>query len=200
MDYNDIKTRLERVYSSIKSRFDNDVIKHQKVERNITETVASFKISFDKGLNASDAENKIFTIIHNLANLKDNLKKSLYDSGGNEQDIENEINSSLHLQLILDLSNQDKHGYPLTKTKRSLKDPQIKNIAQSLSLGSSGPNSSSSYSINPFTGQSTMSGDCKTVINAEIVDSSGNLIIHLDELINASIAKWEEVIKKYNIN
>ena len=61
--------------------------------------------------------NKIFIIFYNLASLKDNIKNCLEKKGLDKNLIEIEINNSLHLQVLIDIVNQEKHGYPLKKTK-----------------------------------------------------------------------------------
>ena len=133
MDFNDIKTRLQRVYNSINAIYDTDIEGGINVEIRETSDGISMKTTFGRN-DETEAQVKIISIIHNIANLKDNLKNRLRDLRLNPQLVEAEINNSLPLQLIADLSNQDKHGYPLERTQRSNKDPLIKNIKSGLQL------------------------------------------------------------------
>jgi hypothetical protein len=196
MDYNNTKSRLERVYSSINGILEEDMRNCIKVEHQENHTGKSIKISFDNNFEEAEAENKINVIIHNLANLKDHLKKKVKDG----QDIENEINGSLYLQIVLDLSNQEKHGYPLTRIRRSDKDPRITNIRQSLRAYPNSSNSKISFFIDPHTGIRGTTNNCIIAINADVVDLRGDRIFDLDELIERAIVAWEVIIKKYNIN
>ena len=198
MDFNDITTRLKRIYSSIDARFDYDIDKHINIEKESTPTQKSIKVSFDKQTNESDALNKIVTVIDNLAKLKDHLKNRLSTNGGNPQVIENEINASFHLSIVLDLSNQDKHGYPLGRKKRSHKNPRIENVESAMQLTSS-QGQWSYFTMDPITGEYKTQGDCKVAIMADIVDDQGNKLMKIDELINGTLAQWERIIKKYNI-
>ena len=191
MDYNSVKSRLERVYSSINKQFENDISKHV----DIVETDEIISISFNNDNDTAGTLNSINTIIHNLANLKDNLKNILDEKGLKGQFIEDEINNSIYLQLVVDLSNQEKHGYPLKRIRRSKKDPLIKNINRHLSMSGN----DSSVIIDQRTNQIKSTGDSKIVITANITDSKGRILFKLDELVDNSINKWEEIIKKYNI-
>lgn len=198
MDFNDITIRLKRIYSSIDARFDYDIDKHINIEKESTPTQKSIKVSFDKQTNESDALNKIVTIIDNLAKLKDHLRNRLFTNGVNPQIIENEINNSFHLQIVLDLSNQDKHGSPLTRTNRSNKNPQIENVESAMQLTSS-QGQASFFIMDPITGEYKTQGDCKVVIMADILDDQKNKLMGIDELIDGAISQWERIIKKYNI-
>jgi len=195
MDFNDIKTRLERVYSSINARFDNNIEKH--VKKHLIhikeENKVLIGVSFNKISKEVDDLNKIIMIIHNLANLKDHLKSIISGRDETPEVIEQEINNSFDLQLIIDLSNQEKHGYPLTRTNRSGKNPQIRNVNNVLQLTGS---SSVRISMN---GKVESQGNVKVSIIADITDENGNKIVELDKLIGNAISKWEEVIKKYNL-
>lgn len=90
----------------------------------------------------------------------------------------------------MDLVNQEKHGSPLTKTRRSDKDPRITELRQSLSL-------STGNNVNGFAGffishkgKSMLQGDTKITISAFENDGEGNLLFDLDVLIEESYNKW----------
>ncbi len=192
MDFNNISIRLKRIYTSVNARVET------KLDRaiNLVKTSKSFKITFDK--HSEDPLNKIFIILHNLANLKDHLKIILNSKGGNRQDIENEINNSLHLKIIIDLSNADKHGYP-TRSNRSQLNPQIKNVRHSLHVKKTEDQPQASFSINMLSGNHSTNSVAKVVIAADVVDQNENFIMSLDQLINSGLTMWEKILKKYNI-
>lgn len=112
MDYNDFSSRLKRTISSLNGRFDEEVAVYVNYSQN--ENESSFSI-----IAGNDDEetiiNKIFIILYNLSSLKDHLKNHLKGKNINPQIIEDEINNSLHLQILIDIVNQEKHGYPLKK-------------------------------------------------------------------------------------
>ncbi len=111
------------------ARFDNDIRKNTNVEFIQTDKGTGTRTTFGKS-DENSYLNNIMIILHNLANIKDNLIKSLEAKGKTKQQakriVEDEINSSLHLQVLIDMVNQEKHGYPLTLHIRSHKNPLIK--------------------------------------------------------------------------
>src|SRR5690606_10114039 len=110
---------------------------------------------------------------------------------GSPQIVENEINNSLHLQVLIDIINQEKHGYPL-KNKRSFKDPLITNIKESyrFTISSSNNQDTSSYLFLTQKGIKPVGkGKEQMVITAEITDGNSNLLFSLDELVDISFYK-----------
>lgn len=141
----------------------------------------------------SALRNQINIIIANLANIKDCLKNKITKNGGNREIIETEINNSIYLQIIMDLANQEKHGYPLTITRRSKKDPRVENIHRALTIS----NKQDDIVIRRSDGAAIK--NCMTTIVADIVDANGNFLYRLDDLVQKVLESWETIIKKYNI-
>lgn len=178
MDYNDIKTRLTRTFSSLNQRFDEDIERHV----NIVEWENGRGLSITFGEQDEDALlNKIMIILYNLSSLKDHLKNCLSKNGYNPQLIEDEINKSLHLQVLIDIVNQEKHGAPLRKT-RSYRNPVFRYPSQS---------------FRPFFSKN-MSSEIPTMfIDALIKDDKENIIFYLDELVETCFEKWSQIAIKY---
>ena len=129
MDFNDIKLRLSRTLSAIDEQFDGDILANSVV----TKTHRTFNYKFGNKT-PDQLSNRIFTVLHDLATLKDHSVNALNKKRvpGSKNIVESLINSSLEMQVLMDLVNQDKHGYPLMKYKRSKLDPIIKDISQGL--------------------------------------------------------------------
>lgn len=196
MDYNDIRIRLERTLKSLNSRFDEDVLGN--INYNSFKEINShgFSVSFGKD-DAETLMNKIFLILYNLASFKDHIKNSLKKNNIDAKIVETEIDNSIHLQILIDIINQEKHGTPL-RNNRSGKSPVIKNPMQALTVSSgTEPNSVSFFSMHP-DGRVEMGGNTKISIIAEIYDNQNNFLFQLDELIENSLAKWENLIKTNN--
>lgn len=196
MDYNDINLRLERLYLSINKKFEDNVLEHMQTKEITDGKKFTISITFDAKHNENETFDRINNIISNLANLKDHLKTILEQRGGDAQKIEDEINQNLSLQVILDLHNQEKHCYPLTKTKRSGKDPKIINISKAIS---SRPGvKATAFIRDPITGAGA-TNNMAIVITADVVDNQGNLLYGLSDLIDKSLNSWETIITKYNL-
>ena len=196
MDFNDITSRLERIYVSVKSKIDYDLEKNINIKTESQANSYSLMGTFDKG-SIAEKENKILIIIHNLANLKDHLKQIMQSKGGDKQKIEDEIDASPALQIIIDLANSEKHTYP-TRSNRSGLNPKLDEIHSFMSLSVSSPEEVSSFTFNPY-GSFQATGDVGVNISADILDEHNNKIMTLDEHIEKSIIKWEEIITKYDL-
>ncbi len=192
MDYNDVQARLKNIYSSIDEQYSYGHEALGMAHWEQTDNQISF--SFLNPNNKPRVINQINNVISNLANIKDCLKKKLQDRGDDPQAIEYEINDSLYLQLVLDLSNQEKHGYPLTKTSRSQKNPLIKNVNRGLSRSNRLDN------IRYEQSDGSVIVNMMIIITADVTDSQDNLLCRLDELVENALKFWENTIKKYNID
>jgi len=195
MNYNDIQSRLKAIYTSIDQQYSYgaDALNTMHTEMDKEGNQFKLTISFYNPADESKVLNQINNIISNLANIKDCLKRKLEDRGDNPQTIESEIDNSTDLQIIIDLANQEKHGYPLTKTRRSQKDPLIKNIGRSLRPSNKPDN------IRVERSDGAAIQNVMTSITADITDSNGNFLCRLDDLVENALNDWEGIIKKYNV-
>lgn len=183
MDFNDLEQRLSLLYKAINTNYsiNYSVIPHtREYEENgkkyFQVIIGAGNITTDEVL---DAYNRIIHIIHQLANLKDNLKKYLNNKSASGQIVEDNINNSLFLSIITDLSNSDKHGYP-TNSKRSKLDPKIINVRKEMKIN----NKLAKVFYNVM--------DSRIMFTADIVDFNDNFICDFNELIEESIENWED--------
>lgn len=187
MDYNDIKFRIQRTSESLKGRFDENIDAHTHYE--FYERNGEQRVSITFGSNdEKKLINPIMIILHNLANLKDNLKNCLKSNGHDPQLVEDEINNSIHLQVLIDIVNQEKHGSPLKKS-RSQRKPVISEPSQSFRMGSTIRDEDGNVISND--GPPTM------LIDAYIRDENNKLLFRLDELVETSYSKWIQIAKIY---
>ena len=133
MDFNDIKSRLERGAVALNTQFDTDYKKHTNIKFIDTKGGTGIELTFGKD-SKTEVEYKIVSILQGLATLKDHLKNCLANNWHQAKIVEDEVNACLHLQVLVDLVNADKHKYP-TNLNRSEKNPIIKNAQQALALG-----------------------------------------------------------------
>jgi len=189
MNYDDIKSRIDRTYVAINAKVDNDIDKHAHYhfyEKNGEQRVTvTFGTEEEKGLMLP-----IMSVIHLLATLKDHLKNSLKEKGHDPLLVERTIDESIHLQILIDIDNQDKHGTNLRKS-RSNKSPIITDIHQGFYLGSK---------VYDIEGKVINKNGPPTIaIKALIKDSNGSILFYLDEMIEICYSKWIEIIKKYQL-
>lgn len=193
MDFNNLAFRLERMYGAIGQASDGDILKYVHVHTNNTgvEQGKEFVITFDNGKSDAEKANIVFPIIEHLAKLKDHLKIKL---GSNASKVESKINSCLFLQLIMDLSNAEKHGYPLTRSNRSDKKPKLKNVQNALVIPPK-----QRVGFNARTGELTEWNNCYITISGEVVDDKDEFICNITELFASATSSWEEFIAEQDI-
>jgi hypothetical protein len=183
MDYNDIRARLSRTMASLNERFDDDIDKYVRVEE--WSSGEGVSIVFE-GEDEEALLNRIMIILYNLASLKDHIKNRLSAKGLNPMIVETEIDNSLHLQVLIDIVNQEKHGTPLKKSRSNkgavIRYPRIGYF--------------------PFRKHPDAAADDEEgtmVIHALIKDNRENLLFHLDDLIETCFAKWNELINSNSL-
>jgi hypothetical protein len=196
MDFNDLKNRLGKTFTSIGNFFDYDVVGGSKVTDEDMGSHHTLTVTFGND-DYSTLENKIFLVLYNLSSVKDHLKNCLANTGYDPKEVENEIDNSLHLRVLIDLVNQEKHGYPLRKRNRSGKNPIIKNVEQVLTLRKN-PKREAPLSISfSSDGTVTSEGNSSIDIVADIFDENDNILFDLDELVETCYTKFEHIAKKY---
>lgn len=208
MDYNDFSERLKRTLNSLNARFNDDievfVTNVEKVTINPDNSkTTTINISYSFGKESYETiMNKIFIILYNLSSLKDHLKNILNKKGINQQEVEDEINNSLHMQVLIDIVNQEKHGSPLKKTNRSNKNPKIVKAQQGLrttiTATPQNPEVESAIFFTKTGIEQVGDGTQQMVITAEIVDGNDNKLFSLDELLDVSYEKFLNIANKHN--
>jgi len=193
MDFNDLALRLNRLYHAIGRAADWDVRKHVRVTPmdNTPDSLTLYQVTFDATTDETGNTNIIVSIIGHLAKLKDHLKNRMADSA---QLVEDYINQSAYLQIIIDLSNSEKHGYPLQRRERSGKSPMLENIQCSLVIP---PQERIGIEMN--TGRIVDPGKSRIEVTADVVDGSGELIFRFAELIDNALSQWEQFIDTHDL-
>jgi hypothetical protein len=194
MNLNDIQSRLDRALTDLNIRVDDDYKRHVKVE--LIDKGASYTLPGKE--NQTTIDSKVLSIIRSLGTLKDHLKECLVAGGHKGQIVEDAINSSLHLQVLVDIYNADKHGgYPLDNPRSKL-NPSPKNEKQSLTVVGDlrqavvmvpPPNSGIELEIkgvNSFV-----------VLTADICSENGQFIFSFDTLVETCYFQLMLIAKQY---
>ena len=195
MDLNNLQSRLDVINCAATSRIDIDYKKYAKVT-----PIESGGITVDLPgkSNPLKIAADIYSILHLLATLKDHLKNKLEASGFDKNIVEREIDSSIHLQILIDLINQEKHGYPLTKHIRSNKNPVIKQMSYTLINNNHGKEII--MSIGTKGELDVLDGIPPSVaLFANIFDDRGNYLFNFDELVDNCYNKWLSIATTHNL-
>lgn len=194
IDYNDIETRIKLLYKATdsyinKTSFVRPQILKEDLEKSPGKTTFKITIGGRKMTDEDTLEtiNYINQMVDSLANLKDNTTNALKFEGISKKQSENIINSyidnSLELCIITDLDNQNKHGYPLRRT-RSKFTPLIRNIRPEMT-------------IPLFFGWTDLFNNGKVLFEADIIDNNGQIITTFRKIIERSVELWENFYLQY---
>jgi hypothetical protein len=173
----DLQRRIRRIYSAIQATEDND-ISHYPPVLTMTEKMMIIHQDWRGDMTHEELENDAHTAVHNIANLYDHLRHQAARSGVDKRLVDDAACESLAIQIVRDLSNNDKHGYPTRDRGYSTLAPKLQNVSRVLRV-STGKQSNSgvsvSVSLNHVT-QTKGSNSAKVIITGEVVDSDGNTV------------------------
>jgi hypothetical protein len=187
-----IQKRISRIYAAVDAAKESDL---GKLQGRVIQTprVSALFQDFRGGLSQEQLSNQAHLVIHNIANLRDHLRRWAAQKGLNRDKVDQTVKSSFELQVIQDLSNNDKHGYPPRDGGCSGKAPQLGEVTRVLRLCGSG--------VATFTGgapQITGDSTAEAVVTAEIFDQAGGRIGDLHDVAAEAVSAWEKLLKDFN--
>lgn len=198
MDGSDLVGRLERVYASLEAAMEADLALF-KPKVVVNEKELAIYQDFVGDLSEADVQNAAFGLIHNIANLRDNVSRWAED---NSQSFDGGTFIAQHLSLCLiqDLSNADKHGFPLKRKRWSGRSPLITDLRQVMRIVTPGDGG---VTVVTFTTQGPKlagQGKAYVAITGRIVDGErdedlGDLL----DTCNQGLSKWEAQLSEFGV-
>lgn len=195
MDFNDLNTKLSRLYAALGEQYDADISNNINDERR---AFPDGRFEHHTTFGSKDPaikQNLVMNAIHLVGSLKDIIKNKLREKDKDPLLYEKLIDANEALALITDLDNKDKHGAPLTHKSRSSKDPRIVKIEQALRGRGITNVAFTTDLITGVTKLDHVEGDVKIVVIADVVDREGNLIMPLDKMMAESVRSIEDFVK-----
>ena len=192
MDFNDIEQRLRRLYSAISEMSSTDFENEIKITRSQLNGGTQVSIRFGN-LSEEELYNRVSLAIGLVAGLKDHIKNRLRVLGKNPKTVETMINNSPDFCLIMDLNNQEKHGYPLQEDrKRSGKDPKLQSVRQAMAISGTGGGIR-------LDGTLTAPQNTSIAILGVVVDGNGNPLPDIASILSSAISEAEKFIDSEGI-
>ena len=196
----EVFARLQRIYAVIGATIEKDLSQFRPTARHEGKGVV---VHFDFRGTLSDEQisNIAHIAIHNVANLGNHLRKWAARVGKDPQIVENAINESFPLRVVIDLSNNDKHGYPPRDGGRSRKAPKLVDLCRLLNV-SAGPEPGSQSSVVFSLGGPThiqAEGSASVIVSGRVVGQDGEFIGNLEDFLLAATAAWDDVLSKFGI-
>ena len=166
-----------------------------------TEQFIALCQDFRGDLNDEELSNLAHSMIHNIANLCDHLRRWAAHNGQDKNKVDETVNQSFALQIIKDLSNNDKHGYPPRDGGRSGISPKLVGINRVFQLTTK-PEVGAYMAMtlgHDGTPKVSGSGSAKAVITGDVVDRSNNRIGDLHEIAIEAVEAWEQLLNDFNL-
>jgi hypothetical protein len=195
-----IRQRMSRIYSAIGVTEEKD---SKKLKATVIENVG-FKAhvqDFRGCLSDEELSNQIHLVIHNIANLADHLRRWAAKNGRDKQRVNQILRSSFELQVIQDLSDNDKHGYPPRDGGRSGKSPQLAEIDRVMCLQPQANNGSVIAMTIGAGGVPKFMGDvsAKAVVISRIVDYDNNYLCEFSDITAKAVEAWETLLLEFGL-
>ncbi|MEX0702108.1 MAG: hypothetical protein WD069_08425 [Planctomycetales bacterium] len=200
MTQDELLNRLHRIYSAVGATTVFDMAKLPgKVFRG--EKIVGVFQDFSGGLTEHDITNAAQSVIHNIASLHDHLKKWARANGKDASKVDIACSNSLHLQIVRDLWDQDKHGGDRRDGGFSQRSPRLGEIRSQMTLTTQ-PKAGSwvTMTLGP-KGEPVIHGDgsAKAIITAEVVDKDGQALGDLFEIGERCVQVWESLLVEFGL-
>jgi hypothetical protein len=195
-----ILRRISRIYSAIESIEEDNP---QKLKATVVQT-DKFKAVFQDfrgGFSDDELSNEAHSVIHNIANLRDHLRRWAANNGKDRTRVDRAVNNCFELRIVTDLSNNDKHGYPPRDGGYSKRSPRLADISRVMRLQTQANKGSMIAMVIGAGGVPKFSGDgiAKAVVTGDIVDNDENRIGDLYSIANKAVKAWESLLVDFGL-
>lgn len=176
--------RIKRIYAAITVAEESNLELFEPIVMEDGDTLEITQ-DFQGTLNQEELANLAYSIIHNIANLRDHVRRLVKTRGINVSSVTEIFESSIEIRIIQDLSNNDKHGYPPRNGGKSGLSPKLGNIKQGLQITAFDEG-----------GRPSKLG---VVVSGEIFDAEGNPIGNLYLVAKKAVEVWEQFLASIGI-
>lgn len=192
--------RLRRIRAAIASNEDPDLGKFP-AQVFIGKNFRLVSQDFRDGQSDEQIANRANNLIHSIANLRDNLIHWAKAHGKSPQRVWDTFRASFPIRVIMDLSNVDKHGYPLDRGSASGRDPKLVDADSVLSIKGGTPGRWSGVRADPATGRLHKFGDgaAAVIITGQVVDKDGVVLGDLWSIGLQAVTDWEALLTEYGV-
>ena len=194
MSNDKVLDRLHRIYAAVSATVEGDLSRFPPKVVSNERGVAMYQ-DFLGGLNAAQLSNLAHSVIHNIANFQYHLRRWAANNGHDPKAVDQVLGKSAPLQLLKDLSNNDKHGYPPRNGGHSGRTPKLKDVTRVLRLTTgTGAGSGIAVYFTPQGPKQVASGGSGSavVITGQVVDGSGSRLGDLHDIEDEALKVWEQ--------
>jgi hypothetical protein len=192
----DIDSRLRRMYAAVGATIEEDLsfLRAQRFANGV---------GFNIRGSQSDEElaNELHSAVYNVAHLRDHLRTWARANGKDAEKVRQAIRNSAPLQIIVDLSNTDKHGGSPPGGGWSGKSPRVTRISRAVRLHV-GPEQRQTSVVFSFDGSPPRveAGSADVAIVADVVDGKGKVLGDLQLILAEAVSAWERLVKELGLD
>jgi hypothetical protein len=152
-------------------------------------------IDFSAPLSQAELSNAAHAAVHAVAHLRDHFKRAAKVAGLGKSAVARVIEGSPALQVVIDLSEADKHGADRRNGGRSGRNPKFITIGRALTARTR-PGEPTSSVIFKFDGSPPVveSGIADVRVVATVADKDGNLIGELGGILDDAMKAWDALL------
>jgi len=153
---------------------------------------------FSGGLKDEQFDNLAYSLIHNIANVPDHARRWARRNARALASVDRAVGASFETRVMIDLSNNDKHGYPPRNRGRSGRSPRLVNARRVLRM-TTGKERGSSVAMTfapDGTPQVSGSGSAKAILTGEIIDDQDVDIGDLYDMASRAVEDWERILQE----
>jgi hypothetical protein len=187
-----IDQRLARLYVALDELDITGTLASMKPTTVVSGNRFSTSVDFTKVTDEPTAENRVNTLINNIACLKDHLHLWCRNNGKPETG-DLLIDSNQDVAIIHDLWNLDKHA-ELNRRSRSNLSPRLQPAHSTLEFKIASTEETPLLMMSAFGGQFQTFGDPRLRITGTVVDKDGNTLGDVEEICLRAIDAWEAEI------
>ena len=196
----EIHQRISRLYAAI-GDIEEDAPDKLKATVIQTEKITAIFQDFRGGFSDEQLPNQAHTLIYHIANLRDHLRRWTVQNGHDKNKVNQTVANCLEIQIIQDLSNNDKHGYPPRDRGESGKCPQLIEINRVMRLQTQAKVGSMIGITLGAGGVPIFFGDgtAKAVVTGDVVDDAKNPIGDLYDIATQAVEAWERLLGDFGL-
>lgn len=198
MSDDELTMRLRRIYAAIDASQETD-LSTVPPEVIATKNFVCVTQDFQGRLSDEHISNLAHQVIHNVANLRDNLIRWANAHGKDPLCVWATFNTSSPVRVIQDLSNNDKHGYPPKNgAGNSGVAPRLTEIGRALRL-SANPGQGIAFVLGPAGPRLAGNGSAMVVVTGQVTSKDGRVVGDLYQMGLDAVAAWEELLNEYGV-
>ena len=197
----DTSKRIRRMYAAVGETIEADM---EKLPAHVvsTDRIKGVIQDFSGGVAPEELENALHTLIAILASLEYHLRRWAHHNEQDPEKVTEVFRNSRPLQLVHDLWNNEKHGYPRPHGQdRSGVAPRLNYVRRVMRLRTQ-PHKGSGVTMTFGPGGVPVTrgdGSAVAVITGEILDTNGNEIGNAHSVLAAAIGECEALMREFGL-